>query len=267
MINVSLIMEYLYCPFKVYIQQINDYDILTNSMVSGRISHEALRGYEEIIKRNIWTLKKEMDITEILKELFKDVPEFLEDVYHQYHQEQINDHADVSFESLKEDIKFNSWIIAIKSQKILKTGRTCADVVDLLFPPCLIELTIEDQEIGLIGQIDKIEIVDGVYYPIKIKTGLPSLKGVWESDALQVTAYAILMEREFNKEVPVGFINYISVGTKKPVLINSYLREKFSNVYYELDSILNKGSVPEIVQNIRKCRACDYSELCEYSIG
>ena len=42
MITVSLIIEYLYCPFKVYIQQINDFDILTNSMISGRMSHEAL---------------------------------------------------------------------------------------------------------------------------------------------------------------------------------------------------------------------------------
>jgi CRISPR-associated exonuclease Cas4 len=266
MITVSLIIEYLYCPFKVYIQQINDFDILTNQMISGRMSHEALRGYEEIIKRNLWSLKKDMDINEILKVLFKDVPEFLDDIYHQYHDELINGHVEIIFESLKEDIKFSSLIIAIKSQKILKTGRTCADVVDLLFPPCLIEFTIVDQEIGLIGKIDKIEIVDGVYYPIKIKTGLPPLKGVWESDALQVTAYAILMEREFNKEVPVGFINYMRVGTKKPVLINSYLREKFSKVYYELDSLINNGSVPEIVQNVRKCRACDYYELCDYSI-
>ncbi len=71
------------------------------------------------------------------------------------------------------------------------------------------------------GQIDKIEIIDGVYYPIKIKTNLPPLKGVWLSDAIHITAYAYLMEHEFNKEVPVGFVNYMRVGSKKPVLINT----------------------------------------------
>jgi CRISPR-associated exonuclease Cas4 len=266
MITVSLIREYLYCPLSVYIELDNS-KIDNSSILAYKLSREAFRGFEEILKRNLWTLKGRMQFKEILEEIFKDVPEYLESVYLKFEDEIINEEIGIRFESLKEDLKFNSWIIAIKSQKILNSGITGSDAVDILFPPCLNEFTIEDKENGLLGKVDKIEIIDGVYYPIKFKTSFPPLKGVWDSDALQLTAYAILMEYEFNKEVPVGFVNYIKLGSKKPVLINSFLREEFLNVYNELWDILYNGYVPEVVKNPKKCRACNYSEICDYTIG
>ena len=187
-------------------ENIKSYSSITN------ISHDALIGFEELIKRNLWHLNGDMQVKDILEELLKDIPEFLENVNLQYQDIEVVDNLNNNFDILKEDLKFNSWLIAIKTQKMLKTGLTGADVVNLLFPPCLLEFKIEDEENGLLGQIDKIEIVDGVYYPIKIKTNLPPIKGVWQSDAIQLTAYAYLMEHEFNKEISVGFINYMRVG-------------------------------------------------------
>ena len=206
-----------------------------------------------------------MQVKEILGELLKDIPEFLDIVYNQYQDAEVVDNVSYNFEILKEDLKFNSWLIAIKAQKMLKTGLTGAEAVNLLFPPSLLEFRIEDKENGLLGKIEKIEIVDGVYYPVKIKTNLPPLKGVWQSDAIQITAYAYLMEHEFNKEVLVGFVNYMRVGSKKPVLINTSLREKFSQIFNEIVSIVYDDKFPEVVLNVNKCRSCDYYEICEYS--
>ena len=42
---------------------------------------------------------------------------------------------------------------------MLKNGIIGAEAVNLLFPPSLIEFKIEDKENGLLGQIDKIEIM------------------------------------------------------------------------------------------------------------
>jgi CRISPR-associated exonuclease Cas4 len=266
MITVSLIQEYYYCPLSVYIHLKNS-EILTNSMIAGKISHKAIIGFEEIIKRNLWGLKGNLDIKEILNELYKDVPEYIDSIYRRYKEETIDSNFLVRFESLKEDLRFNSWILAIKSQQMLKNGIIGSEAVDILFPPCLSEFKIENKEIGLIGKIDKIVIADGVYYPIKIKTNLPPLKGVWESDAIQVAAYAFLMEQEFNKEIPVGFINYIKIGSKKTVLINTSLREKFTNIFNGLSSTLYNDKEPEAIQNINKCRACEYSDLCDYSLS
>ncbi len=245
---------------KVYMKM-QDYDIKTSTNSNSNISREALIGFEELIKRNLWTLKGEMQVKEILEKLLKDVPEFL-DIIHQQYKDAAIDNSN-AFERLKEDLKFNSWLIAIKSQKMLKNGIIGAKAVNLLFPPSLIEFKIEDRENGLLGQIDKIEIIDGVYYPVKIKTTSPPMKGVWRSDAIHITAYAYLMEHEFNKEVPVGFVNYMRVGSKKPVLINTSLREQFTHVFNEILSIIYNDSVPEVVPNTKKCLACDYCDVCD----
>jgi CRISPR-associated exonuclease Cas4 len=264
MIPVSMIREYLYCPLKVYLKM-HDEDVKSYSPITN-ISHDALIGFEELIKRNLWHLKGELPVKEILEELLKDMPEFLDIVRLQYQNVEVADNLNNNFEILKEDLKFNSWLIAIKAQKMLKTGFNGAEVVNLLFPPSLLEFKIEDEENGLLGQIDKIEIVDGVYYPIKIKTNLPPLKGVWQSDALQITAYAYLMEHEFNKEISIGFINYMKIGSKKPVLINNNLRKKFSQVFNEIIAIVYDDKFPKIAQNVNKCRSCDYCEICQYSL-
>jgi CRISPR-associated exonuclease Cas4 len=264
MIPVSMIREYLYCPLKVYIKM-HDENVKSYSTIN-KISHDALIGFEELIKRNIWPLKGEMQVKEILEELLKDMPEFLDIIQSRYENFAVVDKLTDNFDILKEDLKFNSWIIAIKTQKMLKTGLIGAEVVNLLFPPSLLEFKIEDKENGLLGQIDKIEIIDGVYYPIKIKTNLPPLKGVWQSDAIQITAYAYLMEHEFNKEISVGFVNYMRVGSRKPVLINTNLREKFSQVFNDIISIVYDDKFPEIVQNVNKCRSCDYCKICQYSV-
>ena len=262
MIPVSMIREYLYCPLRVYTKMHSQN--IKSCHTSSNISHDAIIGFEELIKRNLWPLKGEMNVNQILESLLKDIPEFLDIVYHKYQDvEEVNNETG-KFDILKEDLKFNSWLIAIKTQKMLKTGLTGAEAVNLLFPPSLLEFRIEDNENGLSGQIDKIEIVDGVYYPIKIKTNLPPIKGVWQSDAIQITAYAYLMEHEFNKEISVGFVNYMRVGSKKPVLINTQLREKFSEVFNEIVSIVYDDKFPEVIQNVNKCRSCDYCEICDY---
>ena len=262
MIPVSMIREYLYCPLRVYTKMHSQN--IKNCPSIYNISHDAIIGFEELIKRNLWPLKGEMHVKQILESLLKDIPEFLDIVYHQYQDVDVVDNESGKFDILKEDLKFNSWLIAIKTQKMLKTGLTGAEAVNLLFPPSLLEFKIVDNENGLSGQIDKIEIIDGVYYPIKIKTNLPPIKGVWQSDAIQIAAYAYLMEHEFNKDVSIGFVNYMRIGSRKPVLINTHLREKFSEVFNEIVSIVYDDKFPEVVQNVNKCRSCDYCEICDY---
>lgn len=265
MITVSLISEYLYCPFKVYLHKYHS-DIVDKSLLTNQITHETMRGFEEILKRNLWVLKGKMKIRRILEELFKGVPEYLEEIYEKYQDEIYYEGYGDEFERLKEDMILNSWIIGLKIQKLLYNGINGPDAADILFPTCLIEYEIEDRELGLSGKVDMIEIIDGVYYPIKIKRTLPPLKGVWQSDALQITGYAILMEREFNKEIQVGFVNYTKIGSRKPVLIGSSLREKFTEVFNEMTYVVYDGYKPEVVQNVAKCRRCTYYEICDYAM-
>lgn len=262
MITVANIKEYLYCPEKLYLR-LENLDITTEAQISGKISREALKGLNGIVKRNLWSLNGEMSIKEILNQLFKDVPTFLETIHDQFIDEGVED-PDSMFENLKDDLRFNSWLIAIKVQKLLKNGINGPEAVKILYPPSFIEFKIENREVGLKGMIDKIEIIDGTYYPVIIQTNLPPLNGVWESDAIQTSAYSYLMEEEFNKAVPVGFVNYMKVGSRQPVVNSTMINNKFIEIFEKLTDMIYDGKKPEICINTNKCRSCEYSDICSY---
>ncbi len=267
MINVSSISEYIYCPVKTYIKYTESHDIQTTAMITGKLVHEIRRGFEELIKRNLWSVDEKMEIRDIFESLFEDVPEFVENKTQKYHDAQLIDIGTKKriCRDLKSDLELDSWTVAIKTQKIIKKSRKKGeDIVDLLFPPLLIEFSIEDSELSLRGKLDRIEIIDGIYYPIEIKTGLPPMKGVWKSDAIQIAAYAILMEEEFNKEVPVGFVDYLGAGQRRPVMVNTSLREDLLNVLEDMQSMFEGGEIPELKQSPKKCVKCDYADFCKY---
>lgn len=97
-----------------------------------------------------------------------------------------------------------------------------------------------------------------------MKTGRPPVRGVWESDALQITAYALLIEKEFNREVLVGFVDYLQINQRRPVIVNSNLRERLWDVLEQINSMFYEGIIPEIKQSTKKCKICEYADLCEY---
>lgn len=268
MINVSSISEYMYCPMKTYIRYTEQRKIQTAAMVKGKLTHEIRRGFDELSKRNIWSVDEKMDVKDIFETLFEDVPEFVESKTERYQRTGLIslDIKEKICRDLEEDLKLESWFLTLKTYKILKkTGKSGSDVLDMLFPPLLTEFSIEDPELNLRGQLDRIEIVDGSYYPVEIKSGLPPLKGVWKSDALQIGAYAILMEHEFNRAIPLGFVEYTGACQRRPVLVSIDLREEVLNVLEDIKSMLTDGNIPELTQNPKKCAKCDFSDSCSYS--
>ena len=73
-------------------------------------------------------------------------------------------------------------------------------IIDMFFPNCMYSYLLKDPQLELIGICDKIEIIDGKYYPIIIKNSNPPIKGVWNQDSLELVAHAILLEEEFDTE-------------------------------------------------------------------
>lgn len=271
MISVSWIGDYTYCPLKLYLKQVMDEDRESHNMALGRMQHEIRRGFEEITKRNIWGLKEDMSFREIREALFLDVPSLVEDIFKEHYDVGLspdlppsNDPSTIC-ENIIEDLQIESFIIAFKVNKILQwSEKPSLKIVDTLFPASLIEFSMKNHELNLKGKVDKIELLEGYYYPIEVKSGKPPVNGVWKSHAIQIAAYAILIEEKFKKEVPVGYVDYLQIGDRRTVIIDDHLREELFTVLSEMNSIIEDGYVPEIVQNPNKCRACDYSDFCEY---
>lgn len=266
MISVSTISEFVYCPFKVHLRYVEGYKIQSPSMLMGKLYHEVNRGYEELVKRNIWSLNKKMDLEEVSLNILEGVSEFVKETSQKYWDPELMD--DNEFEDAKSKLesqfKLDSLIIAIKTKKILNTGKSPVEILDMLFPPSITELTLENSEMGLRGKVDKVELGEGIYYPVEIKTGFPPVKGVWQADELQITAYSLLIEEELKKEVLVGFVDYLQIRERKTVVVNSILREKLFETLSQLQSLLYEGDFPEKEPMASKCRNCNYAQVCDH---
>ena len=114
----------------------------------------------------------------------------------------------------------------------------------------------------VIGICDKIEIVDGKYYPILLKSGNPPLKGVWDQDAIELASHAILIEEEFGNDVYVGFVDYEKINDRRPVVMDVELRKNYFDILREVKEVIDNKKMPDVKKNPKKCEKCDYADIC-----
>ncbi len=265
---ISSINEYLFCPLKLYLKQYTTLQETNptkeNYQLHGKIQKQILKEYRNSVKKNFRIIQNDMNASEISQRIYQDVPYILRKVIHEYHLNPSNERKFI--EDIENDIKFQNTILALEINQILNKGHNDPDYLsEALFPPAIENYIIKNKELGLTGLIDRIEVIDGIYYPIKQKNNKGPLRGVWDGDALELAAYSILLEYEFDTEILVGFINYRSIYDKRPVVINSKLREKLQHVLQSIFS-LKKGSLPSINVNLKKCEKCDYYQTCKENI-
>lgn len=208
-----------------------------------------------------------MELDDIFDFIFGEVPQFIQKVSNKYSSKYGVDDLTLKFiyNDLVDDLELESRFLSLKIKKILnRTTKRGNEVAEMFFPQSLLEFPLENKELNLRGKIDKIEIINGVYYPVEVKTGMPPSKGVWLADALQIAAYAVLIDYELNKEVLVGFVDYIKICERRPVVINSILHNKLFGVLDDMLTMFEKQEVPEFKLNKNKCEKCEYMDVCEY---
>ena len=167
-------------------------------------------------------------------------------------------------EELNDEINLTLKILTLKTSQAMKTLNRDGDKLrNTFFQSCMYNFLIRDIGVGLIGVIDKIEVENGKYFPILLKTSNPPLRGVWDGDRMEVIANAILVEEEFHTHITVGFVDYLKIGERRPVVIDSTIRKKFFKMLKNINKIVENGEIPTVKANLKKCRNCEYNDLCE----
>gem|GEM_PF-1262045 len=122
------------------------------------------------------------------------------------------------------------------------------------------------KRLGFSGKIDKVLRRKNSYLPVEVKTGeVPS--SVWWGDRLQLTAYSLLLEEEFDcVDVLFSIVEFTRTLERRPVRITQRLRSEVLEVRDDIIRIL-EGFVPEVCchGNRNKCGSCSLRAEC-YSI-
>lgn len=259
--NVSSIKTNLYCPRKLYLETYTD----TNENDDYQLAIEIKKlkiDIQDLIKKNMRKVKKEMDLKEIEYILSDNIDHYIESTLDSIKEMGFEVKESKSNEIL-ESTYFNIKIMALKiSKAMVILDKHAFAIIDMFFPNCMYSYLIKKENLELIGMCDKIEIIDGKYYPVTIKNSKPPLKGVWRQDAIELVAHAILIEEEFETEVYVGFVEYEKIGDRRPVIMDVTLRKALFDEIRKVKEIVENKKLPNIKMNSKKCRFCEYEDSC-----
>lgn len=264
MINVSSIKMYTYCPMKLYLKTWVDISKNEDYQTYNEIKNIKI-DIQDLLQKNMRKLKKNMDLNEIEHVLSQNMADYsennlenLEKLGYELTQEQKDEIINENY--------FNIKTLAIKAKKSMEIlYKDGIEITEMFFPNCMYSYLMKDNEIDLIGACDKIEIIEGKYYPILFKSSKPPIKGVWDGDAIEVAANALLIEEEFDTEVFVGFVEYSKINDKRPVVIDMNLRKSLFKVLNETKEILINKKIPKVKINEKKCKNCEYYTICTKS--
>lgn len=261
MIKVSSIKQHMYCPMKLYLK--THVDISENKDYQLAIEIKKLKiDIQDLIQKNMRKVKKEMVLSEIENVLSENIDPYIKSTTNSIKSMNIGLESS-QINEIIDDAYFNIKMTALKTKQTMTTlDKHAFEIIDMFFPNCMYSYLIKDPSLGVIGMCDKIEIVDGQYYPVLLKSGNPPVKGVWDSDAVELVADAILIEEEFRNDVYVGFVDYEKIGDRRPVVMDVDLRKAYFNILREVKEIIDNKKKPNVKKSARKCEKCEYKDIC-----
>ncbi len=297
MISVSTIKTYMFCPLKLYFQ--SNIDEKEEDYFISKTLKDLRMDIQDLFSKNLRHVKKDMDEKEVEKRLsiginnqIKTTFDIIEEINeknkkNEKKEENLNfkddeiefidenkkDEKDEKDDDLKElkkelinEINLNLRILSIKVAQAMKTlDKNGDELKGLFFPTCMYNYLIRDLGLDLIGVIDKIEVEKGNYFPISLKSSNPPVNGVWDGDLMEAIANALLIEQEFNTYVTIAYVDYLKIGERKSVIVDTDARKSFFKVLTHINKILEDGEIPNVKSNLKKCENCEYKELCDNS--
>lgn len=120
------------------------------------------------------------------------------------------------------------------------------------------ELYLEDEDLGLKGKIDVLEL-NGEPIPIERKRAESG--NYYKSDELQLAGYCLLLEAHLDEPVREGAIYLYKTDQRMHVRITDELRESVKKRIAAMRA-MDPDDVPPITDNPRKCEDCSTRSYC-----
>jgi CRISP-associated protein Cas1 len=122
------------------------------------------------------------------------------------------------------------------------------------------------EALGLIGKVDCLKRGDGGVVPYEHKRGRPRRENkaafAWPSDALQVSAYGMLLEEDTGKKIPEGRIRYHAENVTVRVPLDETARMAVKRAVLRARELRRSTERPSVTNNDGSCVRCALSPVC-----
>ncbi|MCC4769009.1 Dna2/Cas4 domain-containing protein [Methanosarcina sp. DH2] len=252
-ISVSDLLLYINCPRRVYFVS-RGFELLPEinaSRLERMLLKELSLNYPEIVKKcslNADTLCKELESA--LNQACEDLPLMFPREFARI-EEGILEEANARARAKIPEIAANLL------RGLEEYGK---DPMLAALTPVKTEPFLLSEKLNLKGVPSKLVCFEGMNVPSIIKPGNCPVQGVWASDRMHVTSLALLLEAEFGGEVPFAFVEYVSFGLLRKVVIRSSDRREVLKICRRVEKI-KAGFMPEKTEE-KFCTECTFSENC-----
>lgn len=129
------------------------------------------------------------------------------------------------------------------------------------------ELFLESEELGLRGRMDALRTRDGQTIPYEHKRGRchrgeKNQPQAWESDRLQILAYACLIESALGIPIPEGRIRYHADNVLVRVPLDDQRRATVREAIQQARQLRTSTHRPPVTDNERMCARCSLAPVC-----
>ncbi len=115
---------------------------------------------------------------------------------------------------------------------------------------------------GIRGKVDFARYRDGKFIAVEHKKGRSKGNDAWETDKIQVTAYAELLSEHFGRPVSEGRIRYHASNTTVRVVIDDAARERLRRAVARARELSASLERPPVTSNENLCAKCSLAPVC-----
>jgi CRISPR-associated protein Cas1 len=125
---------------------------------------------------------------------------------------------------------------------------------------------LESQTLGLQGRVDVLRRRDGALVPYEHKRGRSAPgegpRAAWDSDRIQVAAYALLLEESFGQHIPEGRVRYHADGVTVRVPIDDAMRGAVLAAIVRARELGKQSLRPPVTSEPNRCARCSLAPVC-----
>lgn len=132
-----------------------------------------------------------------------------------------------------------------------------------------VTLTLQNQDLGLIGKVDCMRKRDGKLIPYEHKKGYSASNSranasasAWPSDRLQIIAYTVLVELHTKQSIPEARIRYHADNVMVRVPIDEMAREDLTRAIFRARELQKSIERPPVTTNEKLCVRCSLAPIC-----
>lgn len=126
---------------------------------------------------------------------------------------------------------------------------------------------LQSEKLGIQGKVDCVRTEKGEWIPFEYKKGRSrsDQEGqvfAWPSDELQITAYGMLLEEHFGRQISEARVYYAADHRTAKIPLDSEIREKVFRAIQRARELRKSLERPPVVRNENLCVKCSLAPVC-----